>query len=325
MLFIIPNAQAAGDCTVVPRASSVINARDTGARGDGLTDDTAAIQLAIDRAAGTGGTVLVPDGTYMVNALVSISLKSDMTLRLSDGAILKAMPNAETNYSIIKIEKVSNANLVGGTLQGERYEHLGKLGEWGMGVYVNAASDISIAQITAKDAWGDGFYIRGASKNITFCAVKADNNRRQGMSIISVDGLLVKDSIFSNTNGTAPQAGLDIEPNENDTVNNVKILNSRFLDNRGIGVQIYRGPDSKSLIKNVFVSGNTITGNKSGGLWIANSNHNQVIGNTVQGNLRFGILFAKGTMGNQAMANILANGDTLIDQGENILLEGQRR
>jgi polygalacturonase len=40
-----------------------------GRKGDGETDDTAAIQAAIDEVGGTGGTVLVPKGTYMVDAV----------------------------------------------------------------------------------------------------------------------------------------------------------------------------------------------------------------------------------------------------------------
>ena len=38
-------------------------------------------------------------------------------------------------------------------------------------------------------------------------------DRLQGMSIISVVGMRVSDSTFSGTNGTAPQFGIDMEPN----------------------------------------------------------------------------------------------------------------
>ncbi|MHC4885315.1 MAG: glycosyl hydrolase family 28-related protein [Planctomycetota bacterium] len=41
-----------------------INAKAFGATGDGSTDDTAAIQQALDKAAETNGTVFFPDGTY---------------------------------------------------------------------------------------------------------------------------------------------------------------------------------------------------------------------------------------------------------------------
>lgn len=59
----------------------VFNVADFGARGDGLADDTLAIQAAIDAVPDTGGTVILPaNGTYRVGAL-SIADKSHFTLR----------------------------------------------------------------------------------------------------------------------------------------------------------------------------------------------------------------------------------------------------
>jgi hypothetical protein len=46
------------------------NVRDFGAKGDGVTDDTAACQAAIN-AAGAGGTVLFPTGTYLLSATLN--------------------------------------------------------------------------------------------------------------------------------------------------------------------------------------------------------------------------------------------------------------
>lgn len=53
--------------TVGPR----VNVRDLGAKGDGLTDDTEALEQALDQAAG-GGTVLLPPGAYAVSRTVEI-------------------------------------------------------------------------------------------------------------------------------------------------------------------------------------------------------------------------------------------------------------
>ena len=50
-------------------SNGTLNVRDFGAAGDGVADDTAAIQKAIDAAAGSRATVLLPAGSYRVAAL----------------------------------------------------------------------------------------------------------------------------------------------------------------------------------------------------------------------------------------------------------------
>jgi len=107
-----------------------VNVKDKGATGDGATDDTAAIQAAIDEAGGTSGTVLVPKGTYMIDAESRLSLKSDMTLKLFKDATLKAIPNNSEKYSILVISGVSNVTVAGGTLEGDRNVHKVESGEW---------------------------------------------------------------------------------------------------------------------------------------------------------------------------------------------------
>lgn len=67
--------------------SRTYNIRDFGAKGDGQTNDTAAIQAAIDACyKDKGGTVLVPAGVFVTG---TIELKSNVTLHLAaQGKIL---------------------------------------------------------------------------------------------------------------------------------------------------------------------------------------------------------------------------------------------
>lgn len=64
-----------------------LNVRDFGAKADGTTKDTAAIQRALDRCAVLGGgEVLVPAGNYLTGAL---ALRAKTTLRLDQDAVLE--------------------------------------------------------------------------------------------------------------------------------------------------------------------------------------------------------------------------------------------
>ena len=56
--------------TVDSKLKDVVSVKDFGAVGDGTTDDTAAIQSAIDALPANGGTVFVPVGTYLVGTLI---------------------------------------------------------------------------------------------------------------------------------------------------------------------------------------------------------------------------------------------------------------
>ncbi|MCK6486921.1 MAG: glycosyl hydrolase family 28 protein [Planctomycetes bacterium] len=65
-----------------------------GAIGDGVADDTAAIQTAIDTCAvGGGGRVVVGPGVFLTRTL---RLKSDIELHLAAGATLRGHADAET-------------------------------------------------------------------------------------------------------------------------------------------------------------------------------------------------------------------------------------
>jgi polygalacturonase len=64
-----------------------------GAVADGRTDDTSAIQMALDAAtAAGGGTVVVPSGTFVSGPIV---IGSSTRLQLSSGAVLTMLPRAK--------------------------------------------------------------------------------------------------------------------------------------------------------------------------------------------------------------------------------------
>lgn len=83
-------ALVAGVVLVAPgtAAAATFNVRDYGATGNGSTNDTPAIQRAIEAAAAAGGgTVLFPSGTYQSRN--TIHLRSNITMQLNAGATLR--------------------------------------------------------------------------------------------------------------------------------------------------------------------------------------------------------------------------------------------
>jgi polygalacturonase len=70
--------------------AEVFNVRDFGAKGDGATFDTTAIQKALDACKKSGGTVEFPAGTFLSRPL---KLHSRTTVKLDSGATLKASTN----------------------------------------------------------------------------------------------------------------------------------------------------------------------------------------------------------------------------------------
>ncbi len=75
--------------SLIPAQSATFNVRDFGAKGDGITFDTEAIQKSLNACAGTGGSVLLPAGIYLSKPL---EVRTKSTVVLEKGAILKASP-----------------------------------------------------------------------------------------------------------------------------------------------------------------------------------------------------------------------------------------
>lgn len=237
------------------RGGTEINVRNHGAYGDGVHDDTTAIQNAINALPAAGGTVFLPAGTYLVDPTRRVTLRSKMHLRLASGAVLKAKANAAERAYVLMVHRVSDVEISGGEIEGDRDRHTGTTGQWGHGIMVRGASRVTIRDILIRKCWGDGISIAAtpdqiASVDVAISNIACIDNRRQGMSIGQARGVKVYDSEFSYTSGIAPGCGIDIEADfDNPGASDTHIENCVFRYNQGNGIQVYKRCVNTTIIR----------------------------------------------------------------------------
>jgi hypothetical protein len=225
----------------------MLNVRDFGAKGDSTTDDTAAIQAALDAASTRGiSAVLFPTGTYKVSAttadnnfFAALTVHSGQRL-LFDAATLQLTANGYDFYAVLNIHNVNNVTVEGGlTIIGDRESHTATTGESGHGIRIVNSHNVHVSDVDIRYTWGDGVCVGGngtmdeISQNVTLERIRTYKCSRNGLSIIEADGVVVRDCDFTYTDRTAPQYGIDVEPNLG-TATNITIENVRMLNN-GIG------------------------------------------------------------------------------------------
>lgn len=299
------------------RGSTRLSVRDWGAYGDGIHDDTTAIQYAIDALPASGGTVVVPAGNYVIDPTRNVRLRSNMHLQLADGARLLAKRNDQERAYVLMVYKVSNVEISGGQIVGDRDNHLGTAGEWGHGIMVRGSSKVTIRDIHVSRCWGDGISIGGAMvanaptvpcSDVVIANVVCTGNRRQGATIGCATGVKIYDSEFSDTNGIAPACGIDIEPDANDSriTSTVHIENCLIRNNAGNGILIYK------RVNGVTVRSCTIEHNGGHGILTIGPENGYIAQNRIQHNYLVGTMFGASTRGYQFSGNTSRNNNTRL-------------
>lgn len=191
------------------------------------------------------GVIHISEGDYPVELTsdnISCLKPNSNTEIVLDGNIM-LQPNALKEYNIIDITKKTNVIISGnGSVVGDVDKHIGRYGEWGMGLNITSSKDITIKDIHIKNCWGDCIYLGQSkiasdeySENVRIEHVTCEAGRRQGLSLIAGKNIQIKNSRFINTGKikyTAPGRGIDIEPNDNKTVvQNILIEDCSFSDN----------------------------------------------------------------------------------------------
>ena len=206
-------------------------------------DDTEALQKALD----SGAKKVVIDrqaGDWVTRPL--FVKKSNFEIVLEDGVTVRAKKGEYHNIvdSLIKIGKgADNVTLRGegkARLVMNKADYLDqtkyKYSQWRHTVFLNACNNAVVKDLELKSSGGDGVYVINA-KDALLENLVCDDHNRQGISVIAVDGLVVRNCRFSNTYGAYPMAGLDFEPNSaNNYCENVLFDRCSFVSNATSGV-----------------------------------------------------------------------------------------
>lgn len=180
-------------------------------------------------------TIIIESGEYLVKASkdadICLYLPGNTDLYLN--GIISLTPNNFKSYYILQATG-KNISINGkGIIKGDRHSHIGSEGEWGMGVNLKGAKNVTIENLTIRECWGDCIYIGGHSKNVKIENCNLDDSRRQGVSITNADGVTIRNCLISNIHGTNPQYGIDLEPNEGNAVDHVNIENVKIINCEG--------------------------------------------------------------------------------------------
>lgn len=253
-----------------------INVMAFGAKGDGVTDDTAAIQAALDALKESGGTIHFPVGKYLLTG--SVYFYSNQALLFEQGATLlqgAAINNLLMNYSTSDqggYDATENVLISGATFDGGSYTNNNTL----FGIchskritiencrFVNAYGVWHNVEInSSKDVLIDRCYFEGSRKTgVNGCMIQIDsfnNTATWPWGNGKVDGTVsymveVKNCFFTDCT-IAPAIG-----NHSAAVVNC----IRIHDNIFEGLTSTRGAIIFQSAKNVDVYGNTFAGCTTG-------------------------------------------------------------
>ena len=166
--------------TVQAKLQESVSVKDFGAVGDGVTDDTAAIQAAISACNLSGATLHFPAGTWLdvtITALnISINVGRGAIFKTSNAGLVPALllsgcTNVSINGTIVgNGNKANNINAYGSSSLGYEYSTVG----------VYNCNNLHIEDIYVYDSWHDGFTISDSS-SISINNIYCKNSTERGI------------------------------------------------------------------------------------------------------------------------------------------------
>jgi polygalacturonase len=265
-LAFLPTRPAIGAGRVAPqgRPAGAVDVRRFGARGDGVRLDTPAINRAIEAlAAGGGGTLWFPAGTYLCH---TIRLKSRITLHLDNGATILAAPGSTDGRGGYDHAEPQDPRAVG--FQDFGHSHWRNSLIWGEGLHDIAITGQGLiwgkglGRGDGKDNWlkdptgpgtGNKAIALKLCRNVTLRDFRMLEGGWFALLATGVDNLTI-DNLLIDTN----RDGLDIDCCKNVRVTNCTV-NSPYDD--GICPKSSFALGYARVTENVTISDCLVTGN----------------------------------------------------------------
>jgi hypothetical protein len=231
-------------------------------------DSTEYVQAAID----SGAPVVVVPYVGAPWVVRPIKLRGNIELIFEPGVVVlaKAGEFKGKGDSLFSVSDASNISIrgYGATLRMRKADYQSgayEKAEWRMTLDFAGCTNIKVEGVRLESSGGDGIYIGCTAKqpyckDVTIRDVVCHDHHRQGISVIGAVNLLIENCVMSGTSGTAPEAGIDLEPNgPEERLENCVIRNCIFEDNAGAGMLVYVRPLSREsaplsvLFENCYV------------------------------------------------------------------------
>ncbi|MBI5684764.1 MAG: right-handed parallel beta-helix repeat-containing protein [Verrucomicrobia bacterium] len=215
-------------------------------------DSTAVLQAAIN----SGAKRLIVENMGAPWITDKLKLASHQEIVFEKGVVVQAKRGVfkEPNASLFSASSKTNITLTGygATLKMWKQDYDDKTqyqhAEWRHVLCFHSCARVRVTGLTLADSGGDGIYLGVARRGVP-CSdvvirdVTCVNNYRQGISVISARNLLIENCVLKDTWGTAPEAGIDFEPNhESEELTNCVMRNCVSENNRGDAYVLYLRP-----------------------------------------------------------------------------------
>ena len=291
------------DEAMLPSIKRIFDVKDYGALGNNSTDDTTAIQSALNacNSAG-GGTVFFPKGTYITNPNTGLIVYSNTIIRSDGSAIIKVKNATNLDGNLLRIENRTNVRVENISLDGNK---VGQTGSTNYGLYLSDSTNCVVDNVTTYNFSGVGTQIYDCD-DCTIINSTSYSNGFHGFEIEQCRGTVVTNNVaYSNT-----RHGFYLAPGEiggtgskqcvishNIARNNlqygisvgISVIGSIYLtqgciidsnqiyENSHYGVSLYQ--QDQQIVQN-----NVIRNNGFSGIYLYQSRLNKIEGNYLQNN-----------------------------------------